>query len=162
MSSIQKITPCLWFDRNAEEAANDYVSIFDNARIIGVSRYGEAGPLPKGTALMVDFELAGLRFMALNGGPMFTFTEAVSMVVDCGTQAEVDMFWEKLSAGGEKRQCGWVKDKYGLSWQVVPSALKELMQAGDAAAKSRVMAALMRMKKLDIAGLRAAHAGQGG
>jgi predicted 3-demethylubiquinone-9 3-methyltransferase (glyoxalase superfamily) len=148
MPSVQKISPCLWFDRNAEEAVNHYVSIFDNARILSVTRYGDSGPLPKGTVLVIVFELAGQRFMALNGGPMFRFSEAISMVVRCDTQDEINMFWEKLSAGGEKSCCGWLKDKFGLSWQVVPSMLVELMQ--DPARANRVMAAVMGMKKLDI------------
>jgi predicted 3-demethylubiquinone-9 3-methyltransferase (glyoxalase superfamily) len=148
MPSVQKISPCLWFDRNAEEAVNHYVSIFDNARILSVTRYGDSGPLPKGTVLVIVFELAGQRFMALNGGPMFRFSEAISMVVRCDTQDEINMFWEKLSAGGEKSCCGWLKDKFGLSWQVVPSMLDELMQ--DPARANRVMAAVMGMKKLDI------------
>ncbi len=120
MPSVQKITPCLWFDRNAEEAANHYVSIFKNSRIVTTSRYGEAGPLPKGTVLTVIFELEGQRFMGLNGGPLFKFSEAISMMVACDTQDEIDAFWEKLSAGGEKGRCGWLKDKFGVSWQVMP------------------------------------------
>ncbi|HAH65203.1 MAG TPA: hypothetical protein DCL72_06950, partial [Rhizobiales bacterium] len=114
-----KITPCLWFDRNAEEAVNHYMSIFKNSRIVSLSRYGEAGPLPKGTALTVIFELEGQRFQALNSGPYFKFTEAISLSVSCGTQAELDGFWERLSEGGEQGQCGWLKDKFGLSWQIV-------------------------------------------
>ena len=156
MPSVQKITPCLWFDRNAEEAANHYVSIFKNSRIVTTSRYGEAGPLPKGTVLTVIFELEGQRFMGLNGGPLFKFSEAISMMVACDTQDEIDAFWEKLSAGGEKGRCGWLKDKFGVSWQVVPSMLSELMGGGDAARANRVMTALMRMNKLDIAALRRA------
>lgn len=156
MPSVQKITPCLWFDRNAEEAADHYVSIFKNSRIVTTSRYGEAGPLPKGTVLTVIFELEGQRFMGLNGGPLFKFSEAISMMVACDTQDEIDAFWEKLSAGGEKGRCGWLKDKFGVSWQVVPSMLSELMGGGDAARANRVMTALMRMNKLDIAALRRA------
>ena len=156
MPSVQKITPCLWFDRNAEEASNHYVSIFPNSRIVTTSRYGEAGPLPKGTVLTVIFELEGQRFMGLNGGPLFKFSEAISMMVACDTQDEIDAFWEKLSAGGEKGRCGWLKDKFGVSWQVVPSMLSELMGGGDAARGNRVMTALMRMNKLDIAALRRA------
>jgi predicted 3-demethylubiquinone-9 3-methyltransferase (glyoxalase superfamily) len=156
MPSVQKITPCLWFDRNAEEAANHYVSIFNNSRIVSTSRYGDAGPLPKGTVLIVVFELEGQRFMALNGGPLFKFSEAISMTVACDTQDEIDMFWEKLSAGGEKGRCGWLKDKFGLSWQVVPSMLSELLGGGNAARSNRVMSAVMRMNKLDIATLRQA------
>ena len=156
MPSVQKITPCLWFDRNAEEAANHYVSIFKNSRIVTTSRYGEAGPLPKGTVLTVIFELEGQRFMGLNGGPLFKFSEAISMMVACDTQDEIDMFWEKLSAGGEKGRCGWLKDKFGVSWQVIPSMLSKIMSGGDAARGNRVMTALMRMNKLDIAALRRA------
>lgn len=156
MPSVQKITPCLWFDRNAEEAANHYVSIFKNSRIVTTSRYGEAGPLPKGTVLTVIFELEGQRFMGLNGGPLFKFSEAISMMVACDTQDEIDRFWDKLSAGGEKGRCGWLKDRFGVSWQVVPSMLSELMGGGDAARANRVMTALMRMNKLDIAALRRA------
>jgi predicted 3-demethylubiquinone-9 3-methyltransferase (glyoxalase superfamily) len=156
MPSVQKITPCLWFDRNAEEAANHYVSIFGNARIVTTSRYGDAGPLPKGSVLTVVFELEGQRFMGLNGGPLFKFSEAISMVVACDTQDEIDMFWEKLSAGGAKSRCGWLKDKFGVSWQVVPSMLDEIMGGGDAARSNRVMSAVLRMDKLDIATLRRA------
>jgi predicted 3-demethylubiquinone-9 3-methyltransferase (glyoxalase superfamily) len=155
MPSVQKITPCLWFERNAEEAANHYVSIFKNSRIVTTSRYGEAGPLPKGTVLTVIFELEGQRFMGLNGGPLFKFSEAISMMVACDTQDEIDAFWEKLSAGGEKGRCGWLKDRFGVSWQVVPSMLSEIM-SGDGAHSNRVMTALMRMNKLDIAALRRA------
>ena len=135
---------------------NHYVSIFKNSRIVTTSRYGEAGPLPKGTVLTVIFELEGQRFMGLNGGPLFKFSEAISMMVACDTQDEIDAFWEKLSAGGEKGRCGWLKDKFGVSWQVVPSMLSELMGGGDAARGNRVMTALMRMNKLDIAALRRA------
>jgi predicted 3-demethylubiquinone-9 3-methyltransferase (glyoxalase superfamily) len=156
MPSVQKITPCLWFDRNAEEAANHYVSIFNNSRIVTTSRYGDGGPLPKGTVLTVIFELEGQRFMGLNGGPLFKFSEAISMMVACDTQDEIDIFWEKLSAGGEKSRCGWLKDKFGLSWQVVPAMLSEILGGGDAARSNRVMSALMRMNKLDIATLRQA------
>jgi predicted 3-demethylubiquinone-9 3-methyltransferase (glyoxalase superfamily) len=156
MPSVQKISPCLWFDRNAEEAVNHYVSIFDNARIVTITHYGDTGPLPKGTVLVIVFELEGQRFMALNGGPMFRFSEAISLVVRCDTQDEIDRFWEKLSAGGEKSCCGWLKDKFGLSWQVVPSMLDELMQ--DPARANRVMAAVMGMKKLDIATMKQAAA----
>ncbi|MGH6813345.1 MAG: VOC family protein [Methylocella sp.] len=159
MTRIQKITPCLWFDRNAEEAASHYISIFKDSRIVSLSRYGEAGPLPKGTVLTVIFELEGQRFMALNGVPHFKFTEALSLSVSCDTQTELDRFWEKLSAGGEKGQCGWLKDKFGLSWQIVPSVLGEMMQDKDAVRSNRVMAALMRMNKLEIAGLKRAYDG---
>jgi predicted 3-demethylubiquinone-9 3-methyltransferase (glyoxalase superfamily) len=157
MTEIQNITPCLWFDRNAEEAVNHYTSIFPNSRVVTVSHYGDAGPLPQGTVLVIIFELAGQRFMALNGGPHFKFTEAISLSVSCDTQAELDAFWEKLSAGGEKGRCGWLKDKFGLSWQVVPSVMGEMMQ--DREKSSRVMAEVLRMNKLDIAGLQCASQG---
>ena len=159
---MKNITPCLWFDDKAEEAANFYVSIFKNAKITSVSRYGDAGPRPKGTVMVVTFELDGDKFMALNGGPLFTFSEAVSFVVKCATQQEVDHFWNKLSAGGKPGRCGWLKDKYGLSWQIVPTALEELMTGPDAAKSSRVMQALLKMDKLDIQGLRKAYQGAGG
>jgi predicted 3-demethylubiquinone-9 3-methyltransferase (glyoxalase superfamily) len=154
----QRITPFLWFDGQAEEAANFYVSIFPNSKVLSASRYCEGGPGPKGTVMTVDFELDGLSCTALNGGPMFKFTEAISLVVHCETQAEVDHYWDKLSAGGQQVQCGWLKDKYGLSWQVVPNALIELVQDKDPAKSQRVIAAMMQMKKIDIAGLKAAYA----
>jgi predicted 3-demethylubiquinone-9 3-methyltransferase (glyoxalase superfamily) len=154
----QRITPFLWFDGRAEEAANFYVSIFPNSKVGSTSRYGEAGPGPKGSVMTIAFDLDGLSFTALNGGPMFKFTEAISLVVHCETQAEVDHYWDKLSAGGHQVQCGWLKDKYGLSWQVVPNALIELVQDKDPAKSQRVMAAMMQMKKIDIAGLKAAYA----
>jgi predicted 3-demethylubiquinone-9 3-methyltransferase (glyoxalase superfamily) len=154
----QRITPFLWFDGQAEEAANFYVSIFPNSKIGSTSRYGEAGPGPKGSVMTVAFDLDGLSFTGLNGGPMFKFTEAISLVVHCETQAEVDHYWDKLSAGGQQVQCGWLKDKYGLSWQIVPNALIELVQDKDPAKSQRVMAAMMQMKKIDIAGLKAAAA----
>jgi predicted 3-demethylubiquinone-9 3-methyltransferase (glyoxalase superfamily) len=154
----QRITPFLWFDGQAEEAANFYVSIFPNSKVGSTSRYGEAGPGPKGSVMTIAFELDALSFTALNGGPMFKFTEAISLVVHCETQAEVDHYWDKLSAGGQQVQCGWLKDKYGLSWQIVPNALIELVQDKDPAKSRRVMAAMMQMKKIDIAGLKAAYA----
>lgn len=160
---MKNITPCLWFDDKAEEAANFYVSIFKNSKITSVSRYGEGAPRPKGTVMVVMFELDGDKFMALNGGPHFTFSEAISFVVKCATQPEVDHFWDKLSAGGGKPgRCGWLKDKYGLSWQIVPTALEELMTGSDAGRSSRVMQALLKMDKLDIQGLRKAYQGAGG
>jgi predicted 3-demethylubiquinone-9 3-methyltransferase (glyoxalase superfamily) len=156
----QKITTFLWFDNNAEEAANFYVSIFKNSRVLNTARYGEVGPGPKGTVLTVDFELDGQRFTALNGGPQFKFTEAISLVVHCETQDEIDYYWEKLSAdGGEPVQCGWLKDKFGLSWQVVPNILPKLLTDGDSQKRERVMGALMGMKKLDIEGLQKAANG---
>jgi predicted 3-demethylubiquinone-9 3-methyltransferase (glyoxalase superfamily) len=154
----QRITPFLWFDGQAEEAANFYVSIFPNSKVGSTSRYGEAGPGPKGSVMTIAFDLDGLSFTALNGGPVFKFTEAISLVVHCETQAEVDHYWDKLSAGGSEVQCGWLKDKYGLSWQIVPNALIELVQDKDPAKSQRVMAAMMQMKKIDIAGLKAAAA----
>ena len=160
MPHIQKITPCLWFDREAEAAAEHYMGIFANSRLINISRYGEGAPLPKGTALVVQFELEGQRFQGLNGGPVFKFTEAVSMSVRCEDQAEVDHFWDKLCAGGQPSRCGWLKDKFGLSWQIVPSMLGEIMGGSDAAATARVMAAFMSMSKLDIATLQRAAAGK--
>jgi predicted 3-demethylubiquinone-9 3-methyltransferase (glyoxalase superfamily) len=155
----QKITPFLWFDTQAEEAANFYVSIFEDAEILNVSRYGEGGPGPAGSAMTVAFRLAGQEFTALNGGPMFTFTEALSFVIDCGAQDEVDHYWDALTAdGGEPSQCGWLKDKYGLSWQVTPRVLIELLQDEDRARANRVMQAMLRMSKIDIAKLKEAYA----
>jgi predicted 3-demethylubiquinone-9 3-methyltransferase (glyoxalase superfamily) len=154
----QRITPFLWFDGHAEEAAKFYVSIFPSSKVGSISRYGEAGPGPKGSVMTVTFELDGLEFTALNGGPTFKFTEAISLVVHCETQAEVDHYWDKLSAGGREVQCGWLKDKYGLSWQIVPNALMEFIHDKDPAKSQRVMAAMMQMKKIDIAGLKAAYA----
>ena len=150
----QKITPFLWFDNNAEEAVNFYTSIFKNSRIINVSRYGEAGPGPKGSVMVAVFELEGQQFMALNGGPVFHFTEAISFVVNCETQAEVDAYWDKLLAGGGKpSQCGWLKDRFGLSWQIVPSVLGKLMSGPDPEKAKRVTQAMMKMVKLDIQAL---------
>lgn len=153
---MQKITPYLWFDQQAEEAANFYTSIFNNSRIGEVHRYGEGGPMPAGTAMMVTFELEGQRFMALNGGPQFKFTEAISLYVSCATQAEVDLLWEKLGEGGQEQMCGWLKDKFGLSWQIIPTALGELMGDPDPQKAGRVVQAMLQMKKIDIAGLRQA------
>ncbi len=150
---MQKITPFLWFDDKAEEAMNFYVSIFKNSKTGRVTRYGDAGPGPKGSVMSATFELGGQEFFALNGGPHFTFTPAISFFVNCETQQEVDEFWEKLSEGGEKQRCGWLKDKYGLSWQIVPSILGKLLQDKDAAKSTRVMKAMMQMDKLDIRGL---------
>jgi len=150
---MQKITPFLWFDGKAEEAMNFYVSIFRNSKAGRVSRYGDAGPGPKGSVMSATFELDGQEFFALNGGPVFTFTPAVSFFVNCETQEEVDELWEKLSAGGQKQQCGWLKDKFGLSWQIVPTVLGKLLQDKDPAKSTRVMQAMMQMGKLDIKGL---------
>jgi predicted 3-demethylubiquinone-9 3-methyltransferase (glyoxalase superfamily) len=156
---MQKITPFLWFDGKAEEAMKFYTSIFKNSKIGSVRRYGDAGPGPKGTVMSATFELEGQKFMALNGGPEFKFTPAISFFVNCETQQEVDELWEKLSAGGEKSRCGWLKDKYGLSWQIIPSALGELLGDKDAKKSKRVMQAMLRMDKIDIEGLKRAHAG---
>jgi predicted 3-demethylubiquinone-9 3-methyltransferase (glyoxalase superfamily) len=155
--SLQKITPFLWFDHQAEEAARFYTSVFRNSKIETVTRYGDAGPGPKGSVMTVAFELDGQKFTALNGGPAFQFTEAVSFVVHCETQEEVDEIWEKLSDGGGEVQCGWLKDRFGLSWQIVPTVFIEMMQDQDAERKERVMRAMFQMKKLDIAGLEAAY-----
>ncbi len=157
---MQKIVTFLWFDDQAEEAANYYVSIFPDSRLLGMSRYGEAGPGKKGSVMVVTFELAGQQFQALNGGPEFKFTEAVSLMVNCETQEEVDTLWEKLSDGGEKGPCGWLKDRYGLSWQIVPTILEKLVQDPDAEKANRAMQAMLQMGKLDIAGLRRAYEGR--
>ncbi len=157
---MQKITPFLWFNDNAEQAMNFYVSIFKNSKVLNVARYGEAGPGPNGTVMTATFQLDGQEFVALNGGPHFKFTEAISFVVYCETQEEVDEFWEKLSEGGEKSRCGWLKDKYGLSWQIVPTVLAELYQDKDAEKTKRVMEAMLKMDKLDIKTLRQAYEGK--
>ena len=154
---MQKITPFLWFDNQAEEAAHFYTSIFKNSKIGTVSRYGEAGPGPKGTVMLVTFQLEGEEFMALNGGPLFKFTEAVSLSVNCQTQEEVDELWEKLSEGGEKGRCGWLKDKYGLSWQINPIVLGEMLNDKDAEKSNRVMQAMLQMDKIDIGKLKQAY-----
>jgi predicted 3-demethylubiquinone-9 3-methyltransferase (glyoxalase superfamily) len=154
---MQKITPFLWFDGKAEEAANFYVSIFRNSKIESVSRYGEEGPGPEGTAMSAIFQLDGQEFIALNGGPQFTFSPAISFFVRCETQQEVDELWEKLSEGGETQQCGWLKDKYGLSWQVIPSVLGEMLQDEDDEKASNVMKAMLQMEKIDIKGLQQAY-----
>jgi len=155
---MTKITPFLWFDTQAEEAARFYVSIFKNSKIGKISRYGEGGPGPAGSVMTVEFELDGQRFIALNGGPHFKFNEAISFSIDCKTQSEVDELWKKLSAGGQEVQCGWLKDKYGLSWQVVPAILGEMLNDPDPAKAKRVMAALLKMKKIDIDELKKAYA----
>ena len=154
---IQKITPFLWFDHQAEEAAKFYTSIFKNSKIEAVTRYGETGPGPKGSVMTVAFELDGQKFVALNGGPHFKFTEAISFVVNCENQREVDEFWEKLSEGGQEVECGWLKDKYGLSWQIVPTVLVEMLKDKDAEKSQRVMKAMLQMKKLDISRLEDAY-----
>jgi predicted 3-demethylubiquinone-9 3-methyltransferase (glyoxalase superfamily) len=154
---MPKITPFLWFNDQAEEAVKFYTSIFRNSKIGKVARYGEGSPGPKGQVMTVEFELDGQEFIALNGGPHFKFTEAVSFVVNCPTQPEIDEMWEKLSAGGEKSQCGWLKDKYGLSWQIVPPVLGELLSDKDSQKAQRVMQAMLKMHKLDITALKRAH-----
>jgi predicted 3-demethylubiquinone-9 3-methyltransferase (glyoxalase superfamily) len=155
---MPNVTPFLWFDREAEEAANFYVSIFPNSKITEVSRYPETGPMPAGTVMTVNFELDGKPFTALNAGPHFKFNEAISFVIHCKDQAEIDHYWEKLTAGGKEVQCGWLKDKYGLSWQVTPDRLLELNADPDKAKAGRVMAAMMKMVKIDIAKLEEAAA----
>jgi predicted 3-demethylubiquinone-9 3-methyltransferase (glyoxalase superfamily) len=165
MHVIQKITPCLWFDDQAEEAVKFYTAIFRNSRIVEVARYGEVGQeihgKPAGTVMTVAFELEGQAFTALNGGPIFKFNEAISFQVSCETQAEVDHYWGKLSEGGDvqAQQCGWLKDKYGVSWQIVPRVLVEMMTDPDSAKSQRVMGAMLQMKKIDIDGLKRAYAG---
>jgi predicted 3-demethylubiquinone-9 3-methyltransferase (glyoxalase superfamily) len=154
---MQKITTFLWFDNQAEEAANFYVSVFKDAKIVSVSRYGEAGPGPQGSVMTVTFQLAGQEFIALNGGPEFKFTEAISLYVNCTSQDEVDYYWEKLSEGGEKGPCGWLKDRYGLSWQIVPTLLIEMMNDPDAEKAKRVTEAMLKLSKLDIQALRQAY-----
>jgi predicted 3-demethylubiquinone-9 3-methyltransferase (glyoxalase superfamily) len=156
-TSAQKITPFLWFDGNAEEAMNFYVSLFKNSKIVSVSRYGDAGPGPKGTVMAGKFQLAGQQFHALNGGPQFKFTEAISLYVNCESQEEVDDLWEKLSKGGQKSRCGWLKDKFGLSWQVIPSALGQMLRDKDPEKAKRVMNAMLQMDKIDIRRLKQAY-----
>lgn len=154
---MQKITPFLWFDDQAEEAMNFYTSIFKNSKRGRITRYGEGAPVPKGTVMSVTFQLEGQEFMALNGGPHYTFSPPISLFVNCQTQEEVDELWEKLSAGGEKSRCGWLKDKYGLSWQVIPAALTEMLQDKDAEKSKRVMTAMLQMDKIDIQRLKQAY-----
>lgn len=165
VSTGQRISPCLWFDSEAEEAAGFYTRIFKNSRIVSITRYGKAGfeqhHRPAGSVMVVAFELEGQEFTALNGGPVFKFTEAISLQINCETQDEIDHYWEKLSAGGDPRaqQCGWLKDKYGLSWQVVPTMMAELFKDENSAKSLRAMEAMLQMKKLDIAELKRAAAG---
>jgi predicted 3-demethylubiquinone-9 3-methyltransferase (glyoxalase superfamily) len=154
---MQKITPFLWFDGNAEEAMKFYVSIFKNSKILSVARYGEAGPGLAGSVMTGTFQLDGQELMALNGGPHFKFTEAISLFVNCETQEEVDELWEKLSAGGQKSRCGWLKDKFGLSWQIIPKALGMMLQDKDPEKSKRVMNAMLQMDKIDIKGLKQAY-----
>jgi predicted 3-demethylubiquinone-9 3-methyltransferase (glyoxalase superfamily) len=157
---MQKITPFLWFDNQAEEAMNFYVSIFKNSKVVGVNRYGDAGPGPKGTVMTASFLLDGQEFVALNGGPMFPFTQAISFVVNCETQEEVDEYWAKLSAGGKEGQCAWLTDKFGVPWQIVPTQLGKLLSDPDPVKAGRVMQAMLKMKKIDIAGLQSAYEGR--
>lgn len=154
---MQKITPFLWFDDQAEEAARFYTSIFKNSKVGSISRYGDAGPGPAGKVMVAIFEIEGQQFLALNGGPQFKFTEAVSFVVNCETQAEVDDLWTKLAAGGEPRPCGWLRDKFGLFWQIVPTVLGKMLQDKDPAKSQRVMKAMLQMTKIEIAGLQRAY-----
>jgi predicted 3-demethylubiquinone-9 3-methyltransferase (glyoxalase superfamily) len=153
---MQKINPFLWFDDQAEEAMNFYISIFPNSKVLNVSRYGEAGPGPKGTVMVASFELDGQKFMALNGGPQFKFNESISFLVNCETQQEVDHYWDKLTDGGQPSRCGWLKDKFGVSWQIIPTVLGELMGGPDAEKSKRVMQAMLQMGKLDIEKLKQA------
>jgi len=157
MPTSQKIVTHLWFDNNAEEAVNHYCSIFKNSKILNVARYGDAGPGPKGSVMTVSFQLDGQEFIALNGGPQFKFSEAISLLIHCDTQKEVDELWKKLSAGGEEGPCGWLKDKFGLSWQVVPNKLLDMVQDPDPVKSAHVIEAMMQMKKLDIARLEQAY-----
>jgi predicted 3-demethylubiquinone-9 3-methyltransferase (glyoxalase superfamily) len=154
---VQKITPFLWFDGKAEEAMKFYVSIFKNSKVGSVTRYGEEGPGPEGTVMSATFQLDGQEFFALNGGPQFTFSPAISFFVNCETQQEIDELWEKLSEGGEKQRCGWLKDKYGLSWQIIPSVLSQMLQDKDADKSRRVMKAMLQMDKIDIKTLKEAY-----
>jgi len=157
---MQKITPFLWFDGQAEEAMNFYISIFKNSKSLNVNRYGEGGPGLKGSVMSATFQLEGQTFMALNGGPQFTFTPAISLFVNCETQEEVDELWRKLSAGGSEERCGWLKDKYGLSWQIIPSVLGKLLQDKDPEKAKRVMMAMLKMNKIDMKILKEAHGQQ--
>jgi predicted 3-demethylubiquinone-9 3-methyltransferase (glyoxalase superfamily) len=156
---MHKITPFLWFDSQAEEAMNLYVSIFKNSKVLRVTRCGEAGPGPKGTVMSASFQLEGQTLYALNGGPHYKFTPAISLFVDCETQQEVDELWEKLAAGGEKGRCGWLQDKYGLSWQIIPKALAEMLGDKDPQKSRRVMQAMLQMSKIEIDGLKRAYEG---
>jgi predicted 3-demethylubiquinone-9 3-methyltransferase (glyoxalase superfamily) len=155
----KRIVPNLWFDTEAEEAAEFYVSVFEDSRLVNLTHYTEAGPRPAGMVMTVEFELRGQRFVGINGGPQFEFDEAVSFQIDCETQEEVDYYWERLSEGGEESQCGWLKDRYGLSWQVVPTGMEELFADPDPERARRAMEAMLQMGKLDIAALRRAADG---
>lgn len=156
---MPKITTFLWYDTQAEEAANLYTSIFPNSKILTIARYGDAGPGPKGSVMTMAFELDGHKFIALNGGPHFKFTEAISLLIECKSQEEVDHYWSRLTEGGQESQCGWLQDKFGLSWQVTPTALGEMLSDADRAKAGRVMQAMLKMKKIDIATLRRAYEG---
>ena len=156
---MQKIVPCLWFDTEAEEAAAFYTTTFENSRVLEVARYGKAGPRPEGTVMTVSFELEGQAFVALNGGPEFTFNEAVSFQVNCESQDEVDRFWSRLTDGGDEGPCGWLKDRYGVSWQIIPTRLTELMNDPDAERSARAMEAMLQMRKIDVGALERAAAG---
>jgi predicted 3-demethylubiquinone-9 3-methyltransferase (glyoxalase superfamily) len=157
---MQKITPFLWFDKDAEDAAKFYTSIFKNSKVGKIARYGDAGPGPKGSVMTVEFELNGEQFVALNGGPEFKFTEAISFVVNCESQEEIDYFWGKLTAGGQEVQCGWLKDKFGLSWQIVPTAIGKMLSDPDPAKSQRVMKAMLEMIKIDLPTLQRAYDGK--
>jgi predicted 3-demethylubiquinone-9 3-methyltransferase (glyoxalase superfamily) len=158
---VQKIVTNLWFDAQAEEAANFYCSLFPDSKVLNITRYGSAGPGPEGQVMVVDFQLAGQRFTGINGGPEFTFSEAISLLINCDSQEEVDRYWDALLAdGGEPSQCGWLKDKYGLSWQVVPREMDEMIASTDAAAAQRTLAAMLKMVKLDLGELKRAYAGE--
>jgi predicted 3-demethylubiquinone-9 3-methyltransferase (glyoxalase superfamily) len=159
MEQAQKIIPFLWFDTEAEKAMNHYVGIFKNAKILSVTRYGDGGRGPAGAVMTCSFEIEGMRFIALNGGPAFSFTEAISLLVSCESQPEIDELWEKLSAGGEKGRCGWLKDCFGISWQIVPRLLGEMLQDPDREKSGRVMQAMLQMDRIDLARLREAYAG---
>ena len=161
MASVNKIVPNLWFDTQAEEAAEFYASVFPGGRVVNVARYTEAGPGPAGSVMTVEFELSGQRFVGINGGPQFSFSEAVSFQVNCADQDEVDYYWERLTAGGEESQCGWLRDRYGLSWQIVPDGMDEIFADPDPSRAERAMRAMFEMKKLDIAALRRAADGVG-
>jgi predicted 3-demethylubiquinone-9 3-methyltransferase (glyoxalase superfamily) len=155
--TMPKINPFLWFDTQAEEAANFYVAIFNNSKIVNINRYGQAGPGPKSSVMSVVFQLDGREFIALNGGPVFKFTEAISLFVHCKTQEEVDTYWAKLLEGGEESRCGWLKDRYGLSWQIIPTVLGEMLSDADPKKAKRVMEAMLKMKKIDVAELKRAY-----
>ena len=157
---MQKITPFLWFDNQAEEAMNFYISVFKDSKVVSIARYGEVGPEPEGTVMTAKFMIEGQEFITLNGGPMFTFSQAISFVVNCESQEEIDYYWENLSEGGQKQGPGWLKDKYGLSWQVVPTVLEEMMSDEDPEKSNRVMTAMLQMTKIDIEKLKQAYNGK--